>query len=92
MKIEFRTTPGPNIEVLLIEELSGAEVVNDRIFTSGHQGGLHFGEGCGAPVSAKYLFRWVEESWRPPIIGGSYSQFHPYWHEREEKRKQQENP
>jgi hypothetical protein len=33
------------------------------------------------------LFQHIEESWAKPIIGGRYSALHPYWHEREEKRK-----
>jgi hypothetical protein len=92
MKIEFSVanTDGTNVEVLLIEELGGAEVVADRIWTSEHRGGLHFGEEHGVPVSARGLFQWVEEVWEKPVIGGRYSALHPYWSEREERRKARE--
>ena len=87
MRIEFQTIgDGTNVEVSLIEDISTL----DRIYTADHKGGLHYGEERGVPIRVADLFEWVEESWAPPIIGGRYGRFHPYWHEREEKRKQRE--
>ena len=96
MRIEFSTVgDGTNVQVLLIEDLGqlGAErveVTTDRIYTADHQGGIWYGEELGQPVSARQLFEWVEDSWAPPVIGGRYGKYHPYWTEREEKRKQRE--
>jgi hypothetical protein len=80
MRIEFSNL-GTNVEVCLIDDVG----VVDRVYTADHQGGLHYDE---VPISARNLFNWVEESWYPPIIGGKYAGFHPYWHERAEKRRQ----
>ena len=91
MKIEFRSVgDGTNVEVLLLEELGGAEVINDCVYTSDHRGGLHFSENLGVQISARELFEWVEDCWAKPIIGGRYGWLHPYWYEREEKRKRRE--
>jgi hypothetical protein len=88
MKIEFKTCgDGTNIEVLLLEDVDGRESVVDRIYTADHQGGLHFGEDRGVPISARDLFEWVESCWAPPVIGGRYAYLHPYWAERAEARK-----
>jgi hypothetical protein len=59
----------------------------DRIYTADHAGGVHYSEDRGIPINARQLFQWVEESWAKPIIGGRYGHLHPYWTEREEKRK-----
>lgn len=79
MRIEFEDL-GQNVEVCLIDDIG----IVDRIFTADHKGGLHYDK---APISARDLFNWVEESWYPPIIGGEFAAFHPYWRERAEKRK-----
>lgn len=86
MTIEFSIIgDGTNVEVSLIDN-DGFPV--DRVYTADHQGGLHYGEEQGAPIRARDLFEWVETSWAPPVIGGRYAHLHPYWREREEKRKQ----
>jgi hypothetical protein len=92
MIIEFAIVgDGTNIEVLLIDRLDAgeppAEAVVDHIYTADHKGGIHYGDDQKVPVSARQLFEWVEDSWYPPIIGGKYSNLHPYWTERAEKRK-----
>ena len=88
MRIEFSTIgDNTNIEVRLIDNDGFTE---DRVYTADHKGGLHFGDDQKVPVSARQLFEWVEDSWAPPIIGGRHSKYHPYWTEREEKRKQRE--
>ena len=88
MRIEFSTIgDNTNIEVRLIDNDGFTE---DRVYTADHQGGLHFGDDQSVPVNARQLFEWVEDSWAPPIIGGRYGKSHPYWTEREEKRKQRE--
>jgi hypothetical protein len=93
MKIEFAIIgDGTNVQVLLLEDLGflGTEHVEtpiDRIYTADHQGGLHFGEDRGVPISARDLFEWVESCWAPPVIGGRYAYLHPYWAERAEARK-----
>jgi hypothetical protein len=87
MIIEFSNVgDGTNVEVSLVDDLG----VKDRIFTADHKGGVHYGDDQKVPVSARQLFEWVEDSWYPPIIGGKYAASHPYWHERAEKRKAQE--
>ena len=88
MRIEFSTIgDGTNVEVSLIDNDGFAQ---DRVYTADHKGGLHFGDDQKVPVSARQLFEWVEDSWAPPVIGGRYGKYHPYWTEREEKRKQRE--
>jgi hypothetical protein len=89
MRIEFTTTTGDgtNVEVLLLEDLGGTEVVADRVWTSDHQGGIWYGEELGVPIRARQLFSWVEESWAKPVIGGKYAEFHPYWQQRREARE-----
>ena len=88
MKIEFGVIGnGINVEVLLVEDLGDNEVVADRIYTADHQGGIHYGEERGVPISARQIFQWVEESWAKPVIGGRYGHMHPYWAEREAKRE-----
>ena len=63
MKIEFRTCgDGTNIEVLLVENLGGAEIVVDRIYTADHAGGIHYGQDQGVTISARQLFEWVKAS------------------------------
>ena len=90
MRIEFSTVgDGTNIEVRLIDD---GNLFIDRVFTADHKGGLHFGDDQTVPVNARQLFEWVEDSWAPPVIGGKYGKYHPYWTEREEKRKQREAP
>ena len=87
MKIEFSAIgDGTNIQVTLLEELGSVETVVDHIYTSEHQGGLHFDEEGGVPIDARQIFEWVEDCWKKPAIGGRYSSLHPYWREREEKR------
>jgi hypothetical protein len=83
MKVEFETIgDGTNIQVRLIDDFG----VRDHIYTADHRGGIHYGEERAIPISAHQLFRWVEESWAPPIIGGKYAHLHPYWYERGEFR------
>ena len=87
MRIEFSLiSDGTNVQVLLIEDLGGYEISVDRIYTADHRGGIHFGEDQGQPVSARQLFEWVEDSWKPPVIGGRLAYLHPYWQEREEAK------
>ena len=92
MKIEFSSIgDGANVQVLLIDRLDAgeppAEAVIDHIYTADHQGGIHYGEESGIPISARQIFQWVEESWAKPVIGGRYGSLHPYWAEREAKRE-----
>ena len=92
MKIEFSSIgDGTNVQVLLIDRLDAgeppAEAVIDRVYTADHQGGIHYGEERGVPISARQIFQWVEESWAKPVIGGRYGHIHPYWAEREAKRE-----
>ena len=88
MKIEFGTIgDGTNIEVSLIDN---DDLPLDRVYTADHRGGLYFDEERGVSVNAANLFEWVEDCWAKPIIGGRYGHLHPYWHEREEKRKQRQ--
>ena len=82
MRIEFATIgDGTSVEVRLLEDLGGTEVVSDRIYTADHQGVLHF----GVPLSARGLFRLLEKGCRPPVIGGKFAAYHPYWAERRKK-------
>jgi hypothetical protein len=84
MKIEFQTVGnGTNVEVLLIDDFG----VYDRAYSADHQARFHYPEDRGIPINARQLFQHVEETWAPPFIGGRYGRFHPYWAEREEKRK-----
>jgi hypothetical protein len=95
MIIEFSYVGnGTNIGVFLIDRLDAgwppAEAVVDRIFTADRQARFHYPEERGIPVNARQVFQAVEETWAPPIIGGRYGRFHPYFAEREEKRKARE--
>ena len=81
MKIEFASIgDGTNIEVLLIDEIG----TRDSFYSSDRQVGFHWDK---VPVHAKQLFQTLEEGLAPPVIGGRFAKFHPYWREREEKRK-----
>ena len=87
MVIDFATIgDGTNVECRLLDDIGAI----DRIYTADHQGGIHYGEDRGIPISARELFQWVEETWAAPIIGGKLGHLHPYWHERAEKRKLRE--
>lgn len=86
MRIEFAATPGPNVEVRLLEDLSGSEVLCDRVYTADHKGGMWYGVEMGVPIRVAEIFSWVEDCWSPPVIGGRWARFHPYWQERAEKR------
>lgn len=91
MKIEFRICgDGTNVEVLLLEYLGGSESVVDRICTADHAGGIWFGNDQLEPVSVRQLFEWVEDCWAPPVIGGRYGRWHPYWQERKDARVRRE--
>ncbi len=84
MKIEFSTLgEGTNIQVALLEMLGETEVVKDRFYTDAH----HLNLGGGYCVKAEDLFLRLEDILPPPIIGGEWGHLHPYWHEREERRK-----
>ena len=92
MRIEFSYCGnGTNVEVFLIDRLDAgeppAEAVVDRIFTADHQARFHYPEDRGIPINARQVFQAVEETWAPPVIGGRYAASHPYWVEREEKRR-----
>lgn len=81
MRIELQTIgDGTNVEILLLDDLG----VRDRAYTADHTGRFHYGE---APINARQLFQHIEETWAKPIIGGRYGRFHPYFAQREEKRK-----
>ena len=87
MRIEFATCGnGTNVEILLLDDLG----VRDRAYSADHTGRFQYGEDRGIPINARQLFQHVEETWAPPIIGGRYGRFHPYFAEREEKRKARE--
>jgi hypothetical protein len=93
VKIEFGVIgDGTNVQVSLLEDLGGVEVVADRLYTADHQGGIHYGEDRKVPISARGLFAWVDGSWADPIIGGRYASAHPYWAEREAARKRRQQP
>ena len=86
MRIEFATIgDGTSVEVRLLEDLGGTEVVSDRIYTADHQVRIHFGVNFGVPLSARGLFRLLEKGCRPPVIGGKFAAYHPYWAERRKK-------
>ena len=97
MRIEFSYVGnGTNSAVRLVEDLTSVDGVAsfestvDHIFTADRQARFHYPEDRGIPVNARQLFQTVEETWAPPIIGGRYGRFHPYFAEREEKRKARE--
>ena len=88
MKIEFGIIgDGTNIQVLLLEELGGSELLRDRFYSRDHQLQI-----CARPSKPEYMscerfFAYLEETLSAPIIGGKYGAQHPYWQERLEKRQ-----
>jgi hypothetical protein len=88
MKIEFAVVgDGTNVEVRLSEELSGCEVTKDRFYTQQHQLQI-----CARPGKPEYMlcekfFIYLEEVLPLPVIGGRYAHLHPYWQEREARKK-----
>jgi hypothetical protein len=85
VRIEFNDC-GVNVEVFLFDDLGCSQ----KVWTADHQSLFHYSEERGIPINARQLFQTVKESWAPPIIGGRYGRFHPYFAEREEKRKARE--
>jgi hypothetical protein len=85
MRIEFASIGnGANVEILLLDDFG----VRDRVYSADHTGCFQYGE---TPINARQLFQFIEETWAKPIIGGRYGHLHPYWNEREEKRKARES-
>lgn len=91
MKIEFSTIgDGTNVQVTLLDSPGSWEAVVDRFYTEQHQFQI-----CARPSKPEYMscekfFAYLEEVVSKPVIGGKYGYLHPYWHEREEKRKARE--
>ena len=100
MRIEFSTIgDGTNVEVTLFEMLGDAEVVKGRFYSAQHQ--IAFSDDFGAvcrpgwrePLitppdnfNVEHIFMVAEVIMDKPIIGGQFAAFHPYWHERKERR------
>ena len=87
MKIEFVYWPG-NTEIQLVDD-DGA--VEDRIYTGDKE--IKITQYLPDDrVDMELLFYFLEGVLAPPIIGGDWAPHHPYWAEREAKKKRrQEN-
>jgi hypothetical protein len=87
MKIEFASIgDGTNIQVSLIEMLGDSEVIKDRFYTAQHSFPLCMVKTMNAEEYVQTFYD-LEEVMSKPIIGGCWSHLHPYWAEREERRK-----
>ena len=86
MRIEF-VAGQVNTEIVLFENLdSETEVQKDRIFTSNK--GFNLTEWLlDRPATVEPLFYSLESVLPPPVIAGDWAAHHPYWAEREAKKK-----
>jgi len=88
MRIEFSYWPA-NTEVKLIEDIDEWVRVVDSFYTSAKQvvvAGLPF-DREDRPFDARSTFQLAEELLPKPVIAGEWGHLHPYWHEREQRRK-----
>lgn len=88
MRIEFSYWPG-NTEVKLFETLGDCEVEKDSFYTSARETNLT-AYLSDEQAKVEDLFYVLEDLLPPPKIGGEWSEFHPYWAERAERRKRRE--
>lgn len=92
MRIEFAAIgDGANVEVLLLEDISGSEVKKDRFYTQQRQ--FQFCARPGKPeyMSCEKFFAYLEEMMLPPVIGGNYAYLHPYREERKVRRRERQD-
>lgn len=83
MRIEFQTIgDGTNIEVLLIDEIEPGLGIVKRFYTCAH--------GFECRITEPITEEWFVEVYSlcpPPIIGGQFARFHPYWKDHPEQKE-----
>jgi hypothetical protein len=87
VRIEFAVIgDGTNVQVSLIDEKEPGWGIVDRFYTASHEMQVTSFKTEDVPFHAKATFEMAEAFLAPPVIGGQFAPFHPYWKEREQAR------